>query len=304
MAPTGATRRPGLGLVPTATSSCRPHLVGRRSRGRDAITGGNRSTIGTGHRRRRTSVAGRPSPDAWCTDSDPAEFGDQSREPVTRVICRGPARTKPNRLNPRSALRSSLERAKQAHTCREGLRPHANEGLETEAHDGIVPAFDADEIQVCSPAIRIYPPSSPTRSRTTAVPPHEDDRVGTTRAAVILSTGLQLGRSGKHKIPAGSGALPRHEPVNQRVESDSAFAQTGACSQGRPDDRFHVRRSRARYRVVTASVARPRLPDDCHCPAMHKRGRWCRRQPPRYCFSTASTDPSVPGAILQTRPSA
>jgi len=29
---------------------------------------------------------------------------------------------------------------------------------------------------------------------------------------------------------------------------------------------------------------------------------WCRRQPPRYCFSTASAGPSVPGAIVRARP--
>jgi len=34
------------------------------------------------------------------------------------------------------------------------------------------------------------------------------------------------------------------------------FAQTHTCSQDRPDDRFHVRRSRARYRVATTAIAR------------------------------------------------
>jgi hypothetical protein len=39
-------------------------------------------------------------------------------------------------------------------------------------------------------------------------------------------------------------------------------------------------------------------------PAMHQRGRLCRREPPRCCFSTASAGPSVPGAIVRARPSA
>jgi hypothetical protein len=37
------------------------------------------------------------------------------------------------------------------------------------------------------------------------------------------------------------------------------------------------RRRRAAYAYATASVALPRLADDCFDPAMHKRGRWSRR---------------------------
>jgi hypothetical protein len=57
-------------------------------------------------------------------------------------------------------------------------------------------------------------------------------------------------------------------------------------------------------RFATASIVSLRLADDCFDPAMHERGRWCRRQPPRYCFSTASVGPSIPRSERPARPSA
>jgi hypothetical protein len=114
-------------------------------------------------------------------------------------------------------------------------------------------------------------------------------RSGRNRGRTSNSPCAHLGVVDRRIIRAGSADSPAL--LREEERALARFLQT------LPEGSSGMRSSAGedpRHRNATASVVLPRLADGCFSPAMQEPSRPRPGHPPRYCFSTASADPSGP----------